>query len=271
MTFVDVAATILIGILAGGLSVLAGGGVTVVLPVLLALGLSADQANATSRLNLTVGAVIATIVLARKKKIEWKATVPLLVATVAGAIVGAFAGTFIHSNAMLTIIVLTSVVSMTLVYVKPNRWLSTGATSPVVPERAGVFIYSLLCFYGGVIAVDSAILRLIVLVLLMGLPSARLIRSRSSPASPCSPCPRRFTAMPERSIGRWRGGSPPAPPSGPTRHRALLRQTRRGSGSIWSCRSASRSKPCCCSPDGWAGSRRHDFPLIGIASRPEGS
>jgi uncharacterized membrane protein YfcA len=157
----------------GGLSVLAGGGVTVVLPVLLALGLSADQANATNRLNLTVGAVIATIVLARKKKIEWKATVPLLVATVAGAIVGAFAGTFIHSNAMLTIIVLTSVVSMTLVYVKPNRWLSTGTTSPVVPERAGVFIYSLLCFYGGVIAVDSAILRLIVLVLLMGLPLSK--------------------------------------------------------------------------------------------------
>jgi uncharacterized membrane protein YfcA len=68
MTFVDVAATVLIGVLAGGLSVLAGGGVTVVLPVLLALGLSADQANATSRFNLTVGAVIATIVLIRKKR-----------------------------------------------------------------------------------------------------------------------------------------------------------------------------------------------------------
>jgi uncharacterized membrane protein YfcA len=136
MTFVEVASTVLIGVLAGGLSVLAGGGVTVVLPVLLALGLTADQANATSRLNLTVGAVIATIVLIRKKKIEWTATVPLLVATVAGAIVGAFAGTFIHSNAMLTIIVLTSVVSMILVYIKPNRWLSTAPTSPVVPDRA---------------------------------------------------------------------------------------------------------------------------------------
>jgi hypothetical protein len=42
-----------------------------------------------------------------------------------------------------------------------------------VPERAGAFIYSLLCFYGGVIAVDSAILRLVVLVLLMGLPLSK--------------------------------------------------------------------------------------------------
>jgi uncharacterized protein len=173
MTFVDVAATVMIGVLAGGLSVQAGGGVTVVLPVLLALGLTADQANATSRLNLTVGAVIATIVLVRKKKIEWKATVPLLVATVAGAVVGAFAGTLIRSNEMLTIIVLTSVVSMILVYIKPNRWLSTGVTSPLVSERAGAFTYSLLCFYGGVIAVDSAILRLVVLVLLTGLPLSK--------------------------------------------------------------------------------------------------
>jgi uncharacterized membrane protein YfcA len=67
MTLLGAVATVLIGILAGGLSVLAGGGVTVVLPILLALGLTADQANATSRLNLTVGAVIATIVLIKKK------------------------------------------------------------------------------------------------------------------------------------------------------------------------------------------------------------
>src|SRR5919204_6551844 len=110
MTLIAPMATLLIGLLSGVLSVLAGGGVTVVLPVLLALGLTADQANATSRLNLSVGAVIATIVLIRKKKIDWKATLPLLAATVAGAVVGAYIGTLVRSNAMLTIIVLTSLV-----------------------------------------------------------------------------------------------------------------------------------------------------------------
>jgi uncharacterized membrane protein YfcA len=170
MTLVGVGAAVLIGILAGSLSVLAGGGVTVVLPVLLALGLTADQANATSRLNLSVGAVIATIALIRKKKIEWKATAPLLVATVIGAVVGAGMGTFVHSRPMLTIIVLTSVVSMILVYLQPNRWLSTAHSQAIVPERVGALIYGFLCLYGGVVAVDSAILRLIVLVLVMGLP-----------------------------------------------------------------------------------------------------
>jgi uncharacterized protein len=173
MTLVAPMATFLIGLLSGVLSVLAGGGVTVVLPVLLALGLTADQANATSRFNLTVGCVVATFILIKKKKIEWKTTSPLLAASVIGAIIGAWLGTMIHSTAMLAIIVATSVVSLTLVYVRPNRWLSTADTGRVVPEQVGAFIYFLLCLYGGIVAVDSAILRLIVLVLLLGLPLSK--------------------------------------------------------------------------------------------------
>jgi uncharacterized protein len=169
----DAAATFLIGILSGVMSVLAGGGVTVVLPVLLAFGLTADHANATSRFNLTVGTLIATIILIRKKKIDWKTTTPFLVATVLGAVVGAWLGTLIHSPAMLATIVATSVVSMVLVYMRPNRWLSTAETRSVLPEHAGAFVYALLCLYGGVVAVDSAILRLIVLVLLLGIPLSR--------------------------------------------------------------------------------------------------
>jgi uncharacterized membrane protein YfcA len=173
VTLIESIATFLVGLLSGVLSVLAGGGVTVVLPVLLALGLTADQANATSRFNLTVGAIIATIILIRKKKVEWKTTSPLLVASVIGATAGAWLGTMIHSTAMLTIIVATSVVSVILVYVRPNRWLSTADSGRIVPEPVGAFIYFLLCFYGGVVAVDSAILRLIVLVLLLGLPLSK--------------------------------------------------------------------------------------------------
>lgn len=71
---------------------------------------------------------------------------------------------------MLAIIVATSVVSLILVFIQPNRWLSKGSVSRLVSERTGAVIYGLLAGYGGVVAVDSAILRLIVLVLLMGIP-----------------------------------------------------------------------------------------------------
>lgn len=173
MTFIVPVATVLIGVLSGGLSVLAGGGVTVVLPVLLALGLTADQANATSRFNLTVGAIIATVILVRKKKVDWKTTIPLMGAAAIGSLLGASLGTTIHSSAMLTIIVGTSVVSMILVYMRPNHWLSTASGGQLVPQWAGVLVYFALCFYGGIVAVDSAILRLVALVLLMGLPLSK--------------------------------------------------------------------------------------------------
>ena len=173
MTLLETTATFGIGILSGFLSVLAGGGVTVVVPVLLAFGLTADQANATSRFSLTVGGIIATLLLVRNKKIDWKATAPLLVATIVGATVGTWFGTTIHSGAMLTIIVSTSVVSLILVYLKPNRWLSSAGTDRLLGERPGAFAYGLLCAYGGVVAVDSAILRLIVLVLLLGIPLSK--------------------------------------------------------------------------------------------------
>ncbi|MBV8189695.1 MAG: sulfite exporter TauE/SafE family protein [Alphaproteobacteria bacterium] len=170
MALPDASVTFAIGILAGVMSVLAGGGVTVVLPVLLALGLSADQANATSRFNLVVGGIIATIVLIRSKKVDWRATKSLLLATVIGAVIGTSLGLMVRSTAMFAIIVATSVVSLILVFVQPNRWLSKGSTRHLLSERTGAVTYGLLCAYGGVVAVDSAILRLIVMVLFMGIP-----------------------------------------------------------------------------------------------------
>jgi uncharacterized membrane protein YfcA len=173
VTLLAAIAIFAIGILAGVLSVLAGGGVTVVLPVLLTLGLSADQANATSRLNLTVGAVIATILLVRNKKVDWPTTMPLLAATVVGTLIGTSVGMMTPSSLMLAIIVSTSVASMILVFIQPNRWLSKEHTHQLMSERTGAVIYGLLCAYGGVVAVDSAILRLVVLVLLLGIPLSK--------------------------------------------------------------------------------------------------
>lgn len=173
MTLLDTVAIFGIGILSGVLSVLAGGGVTVVLPVLLALGLSADEANATSRFNLMVGGLVATVLLIRNKKVEWRETTPLLVATVVGAVIGTLLGTLIHSNAMLAIIVATSVVSLVLVFIRPNRWLSKEDARQLVSQRTGAVVYGMLAAYGGVVAVDSAILRLVVLVLLLGIPLSK--------------------------------------------------------------------------------------------------
>lgn len=145
---------------------------TVVFPVLIALGLSADSANATSRFSLAIGGTLAAVALIVKKQVDWKATLPLLGAAAAGTLGGAFFGAKISSPHMLTVVVLTSLLSMVLVYLRPARWLAERPGRPVVPPRFAVVLFFVLCIYEGVVAVDSSLLRLIALVYLLGYPLA---------------------------------------------------------------------------------------------------
>lgn len=162
----------LIGILSGFLSITAGAAVTVVIPVLLAIGLSADEANATSRFSLAVAGLMAAVAFTRQHKVQWGETVPLMLAAAAGTVAGALFGVRIASPDMLTIIVATSAVSLVLVFLRPDRWLAAEPQRSLIPPRFSAALFFLLCLYEGVVAVDSALLRLIVLVYLLGYPIA---------------------------------------------------------------------------------------------------
>jgi len=146
--------------------------VTVVFPVLIALGLSADDANATSRLSLAIGGSVAAMALIWKNKVDWKAARPLLIAAGAGSLFGALYGSRMTSANTLTVVVITSVISLVLVYLKPARWLAEKKGAAIVPPRFAALLFLLLCVYEGVVAVDSALLRLIALVYLLGYPLA---------------------------------------------------------------------------------------------------
>lgn len=172
MDWFQVIPAVLIGILSGFLTVTAGAAVTVVFPVLIALGLSADEANATSRFSLTIGGSVAAIILIVRKQVDWKTTRPLLAAAAAGTLCGALFGAKISSPYMLTIVTLTSLISMMLVYLRPSRWLAGKPSHPVIPPRFAVLLFFVLCIYEGVVAVDSALLRLIALVYFFGYPLA---------------------------------------------------------------------------------------------------
>ncbi len=165
-------ATLAAGLVSGFLTVTAGAAVTVVVPALIALGLSADDANATSRFSLAVGGAVAGVILIVKNKVDWKSAWPLLLAAGAGTIVGATVGARVSSAHMLTIIVVTSAISLVLVYLKPDRWLATTPTRSIIPPHFAALLFFVLCVYEGVVAVDSALLRLIALVYLLGYPLA---------------------------------------------------------------------------------------------------
>lgn len=171
-TWIIVFALIGLGGVSGFISVLAGGGVTVILPMLLAIGLNSAVANGTSRVSLTVGAILATYSLYRKQVIDWTSIWPLLMLSALGSVLGSYAATFFSITVTSDIILITCIVSFILISTKPNQWLKPyqiDNLSVTIP-RWFYGVYFLLCFYGGVIAVDSAILRLAALVLLISLP-----------------------------------------------------------------------------------------------------
>lgn len=172
MDWLPAISAFLIGILSGFLSVVAGAAVTVVIPVLIMLGLSADSANATSRFSITMGGAVAVIAFIWKGRIDWKAAAPLLLAAAGGTVLGALFGARIDSPHMLTIIVATSAISMVLVYLNPHRWTAHAPGRPLLPSWLGVTLFFLLCIYEGIVAVDSALLRLIALIYLFGYPLA---------------------------------------------------------------------------------------------------
>ncbi len=161
---------LLAGILSGFLTVTAGAAVTVVFPVLIAVGLSADAANATSRFSLAIGGSVAAVVLILRRQVDWASAAPLLVAAGAGTICGSLLGAQIGSADMLTIVVATSVVSLALVFLRTDHWLAEHRTKGVLPPRYAAAVFFLLCIYEGVVAVDSSLLRLIALVYLLGFP-----------------------------------------------------------------------------------------------------
>jgi uncharacterized membrane protein YfcA len=166
----DVLFILVAGIFSGFLTVTAGAAVTVVFPVLIAVGLSADAANATSRFSLAIAGSVAAAALIVRRQVDWKAMGPLLAAAATGTICGSFFGARIKSGDMLTIVVATSLVSLALVYWRPERWLADRRSAGILPSRYAVVVFFVLCIYEGIVAVDSALLRLIALVYLLGFP-----------------------------------------------------------------------------------------------------
>lgn len=83
----------LAGCFAGVVNVMAGGGSTLSLPVLIMLGVDAGVANGTNRIAISIQNVAATTSFARDRRIEWPQCLQFAAWALPGAIIGSFAAT----------------------------------------------------------------------------------------------------------------------------------------------------------------------------------
>jgi uncharacterized membrane protein YfcA len=153
------------GVLATVVNVIAGGGGMIVMPALMALGLPADVANGTYRLGVVTQSLSGTAALRRHGKLETDSIVPILIPTIAGAVIGALLATWIPRETLKPVMLTTMIVMAALIAFR-KRTLVPPEGPPLSPKDAprsliGLFVSGL---YAGFIQAGVGFLLLGVLV-----------------------------------------------------------------------------------------------------------
>jgi hypothetical protein len=165
-----IAVVVVAGLVCGFLNTVASSGSAVTLPILMAIGLPAAAANATNRIPVLVGAMAATIQLARQGAIPWRRGLMVGAPMVLGAITGAIVSEHLPGHDLRKIIVGAVVVALILIFTKLKRLLNAASSNDFRLNIKTVCLLFVVGVWAGFIVLDSGTYMLLVLVLAVGLP-----------------------------------------------------------------------------------------------------
>jgi uncharacterized membrane protein YfcA len=164
-----IAAVVLAGVFCGFLNTVASSGSAVSLPVLMSVGLHAAAANATNRVPVLVGALAATVGLARSGTIPWRRALIVAAPMTLGAAIGALASEQLPSHDLRKIIVGAVVIALILIFTKLKDLLNAAGDREVHLGTKQMSLLFLVGFWTGFIVLDAGTYMLLVLVLASGL------------------------------------------------------------------------------------------------------
>ncbi|MCY4224049.1 MAG: sulfite exporter TauE/SafE family protein [Bacteroidetes bacterium] len=156
----------LAGVIAGVVNVMAGGGSSITLPLLILLGLDAGVANGTNRVAILVQNISAVLTFSHEKKTRLRTSFTLALWTIPGAITGALVATRIDDA------VFEKILGGLLILIVLSMLIPRDSNPEEQGERQSLWTGpSLLAigFYGGFIQVGVGFLLMAVLVHLMRL------------------------------------------------------------------------------------------------------
>jgi uncharacterized membrane protein YfcA len=137
----------LVGVLAGGINTVAGGGSNLTLPLLMLLGLPADVANGTNRVAVALQCVVGIRGFRNHDRLDEAAILPILVPTLMGGVVGSFAAAVIPVAALKPILLITILSMSAVILVKPS-FIAPPPGTPVVDVRDKRGAWWMLLFAG---------------------------------------------------------------------------------------------------------------------------
>ena len=157
------------GLGAGYINTLAGSGSLITLPLLIFFGLPPTVANGTNRVGVLLQTLTATVSFQKQGFLQWRQVLSLLVASMAGALVGSAIAVNLDQQTMRQTIGVMMLVMLVVLFIQPKRWLTIEAE---VLEKRPSWVQLLLFFgigiYGGFIQAGVGVFLLAALVLSIG-------------------------------------------------------------------------------------------------------
>lgn len=154
------------GFLAGCINTLAGYGSIICLTILMdVIGLPANMANGSNRINVLSTGVIGSFIFHKNGKLNLEKGKTYILITFVGALAGIYIATIISNEAFRGIFKYLVIVLFALLLVKPKRWLKEKSDDYKMPLWLSVPIFLAIGFYGGFIQMGVGLFLLATLVL----------------------------------------------------------------------------------------------------------
>ena len=157
-----------VGVFAGAVNTVAGGGSLLTIPALIFLGLPPAMANATNRVGVFLQSVVAAIQFHREGKLPLARSWGILAAACIGAAAGAFLAVQIEPAMFRRVIGVAMLVMLAVLLIQPKRWLKEGLRQRAVPLALELAAFVLIGAYGGFLQAGVGLFLLAALVLLSG-------------------------------------------------------------------------------------------------------
>lgn len=159
-----------VGMVAGFINTMAGGGSLLTMPVLIFLGLPSSVANGTNRIALLVQNFIGIWNFRRQGFFEWKLSLWLSIPAVIGSIIGAIFAVAISDHLFNKILAVVMVVILIFVIWEPHKRL---AATEKKPPRNRMIVACITFFvvglYGGFIQAGIGFLMIVSLTMTFGM------------------------------------------------------------------------------------------------------
>ncbi|TRX62999.1 sulfite exporter TauE/SafE family protein [Carboxylicivirga sp. M1479] len=174
MTILEALLLIIAGLFAWFINTLAGSGSLITLPLLMFLGLSPHQANATNRVAIFFQNIVAVRNFKRQKLIDFKSSRLLVIPALLGSLLGAIWAVKINEDILNLTIGCLLFGMFFIILLKPDKWVKSQAGQvDKKPPIWQIIIFFFIGVYGGFIQAGVGFFLLAGLVLGVGFDLVR--------------------------------------------------------------------------------------------------